>query len=71
VQEEGGATRAPKLKPEQGKVSWGEHGVVQLVRMSRAFEGSIDLHTSMVKEKGEGGGRLPPTPCQALCTHCP
>lgn len=55
VQEEGGATRAPKLKPEQGKVSWGEHGVVQLVRMSRAFEGSIDLHTSMVKEKGEGG----------------
>jgi methionyl-tRNA formyltransferase len=71
VQEEGGATRAPKLKPEQGKVSWGEHGVAQLVRMSRAFEGSIDVHTGMVKEKGEGGGDSPPLRVKLLALTAP
>ena len=44
VQEEAAATRAPKLKPEHGRVAWASATAPHLLRMDRAYQGSIGLH---------------------------
>jgi len=54
AQDERGATRAPKLKAEQGRINWMNHSAVHLGRMSRAFEGSIGLHTELEKVSAQG-----------------
>ena len=64
VQDEALVTLAPKLKPEQGRVSWagggGSSGSVtpqRLLRMARAYEGSIGLHCLVSqRQRSEAAG---------------
>jgi hypothetical protein len=62
VQDEALVTLAPKLKPEQGRVSWAGGGgssvtPQRLLRMARAYEGSIGLHCLVSqRQRGEAAG---------------
>ena len=57
AQEEALATRAPKLKPEHGRVLWATATPALLLRMARAFQGTIGVHCHVgAAAAGEGAG---------------
>jgi hypothetical protein len=72
VQDEALVTLAPKLKPEQGRVSWAGGGgssvtPQRLLRMARAYEGSIGLHCLVSqRQRSEAAGEAAaPAPAPA------
>ncbi len=58
TQEEALATRAPKLKPEHGRVPWATATPPLLLRMARAFQGTIGVHCHVGAGGGAGGAPL-------------